>query len=128
LNENNLKLGSVKYEIDNYYPENVVSQQSIPENNQVISGESIDLTVSLGIEPTEFIVPNLVGKSLNDAKIAIKKAGLTLGDIEYQQTEKVLPNTVLDQSLEPKLEVSKHDTIGLVISKLLISEEDKVVW
>lgn len=124
-----LNPGEVTYENDNYYPEDVVSDQSVPEGQDVAVGSTIDLTVSLGEEPTVFIVPEVVGKSLTDAEIAIKKAGLTLGRVQKQVTDKVLPNTVIGQSLDPGLEVSKGDTLDIVISQLNQNkEEGKLTW
>jgi len=128
ISDLHLILGNIIYENDTYYPEGVVSAQSIDPGKPIAAGEKIDLTVSLGVEPTEFIVPKVVGKSLNDAKLAIKKAGLTLGRIESQYTDKVLPNTVVGQSLEPGLEVSKGDTLDIVVSRLQEKKEDSLKW
>ena len=128
LEQLNLHIGSVTFENDSFYHEGVVSSQSIEPETQVAVGASIDLVVSIGIEPTEFIVPDLVGKSEDDAKLSIQKAGLTLGEITFQKTDKLVPSTVISQSLEAGLDVAKGDTLDIVVSKLPGSEEGKKPW
>ncbi len=129
LSDHNLKVGTITYEIDDFLPEGVVSEQSIERNKPVSVGESVDLVVSLGVEPSVYIVPDLVGRSFEEAVKSIKKAGLTLGEISKQKTDKLLPNTVIDQSAEAGLEVSKNDTINIVISQLEHGiEENSESW
>ena len=128
LEQLNLHLGSVTFENDSFYHEGVVSNQSIEPETQVAVGTSVDLVVSIGIEPTEFVVPDLVGKSEDNAKLSIKKAGLTLGGITYQETDKLVPSTVINQSLQAGLDVAKGDTLDIVVSKLAGSEEGKKPW
>jgi len=118
LERNHLELGEVNYELDAVHPEGVVSAQSIEPGLQVSISESVDLVVSLGIEPMEFYVPKVVGKSLDEAEVAVKKAGLVLGGIRYQRTDKLLPNTVISQLPEPGLEVERADTVQVVVSEL----------
>lgn len=128
LDQLNLRLGSVTFENDTFYHEGVVSAQSIEPETEVAVGTSVDLVVSIGIEPTEFVVPDLVGKSEDDAELSIKKAGLTLGEITYQETDKLVPRTVISQSLEAGLDVAKGDTLNIVVSKLPGNEEGKKPW
>jgi beta-lactam-binding protein with PASTA domain len=126
LEENGLRLGNVTYEMDSFYPEDVVSQQSVDPDVDVAIGTVIDLTVSLGVEPDEFIVPSLVGKSKEDAERLTKKAGLTMGRVRYQATNRLVPNTVIRQNIEPGVEVEKGTAIDIVISKLLFREEENL--
>ena len=46
------------------------------------------------------------------------EAGLTLGNVTFQVESELLPETTIDQSLEPLTEVSQGDTINLLVSKL----------
>ncbi len=118
LNSVGLAVDSVEYDYSSYYPDGVVADQSIPPGTEVAVGTKVRLTVSLGPMPSEFIVPNVVGKSLDEARKAIKKAGLTVGKIVYQESDELLPDTVIEQSLEPGTKVSAGDTLDLVVSKL----------
>ena len=118
LNSMGLSVDSVDYDYSSYYPDGVVADQSIPPGTEIPVGTKVRLTVSLGPMPTEFIVPNVVGKSLDEARKAIKKAGLTVGHVVYQESDELLPDTVIEQSLEPGTKVSAGDTLDLVVSKL----------
>ncbi|HNR69157.1 MAG TPA: PASTA domain-containing protein [bacterium] len=118
LNDYNLTLGDVTREPDDYWPEGVVSQQSVPAGHEVMDGAVIQLKVSLGNAATAFIVPRLVGRSIDDALLEIQKAGLAVGAISYQTTEELIPETVISQSLSEGQEVAKGDSINLVVCRL----------
>jgi eukaryotic-like serine/threonine-protein kinase len=118
LQANELSLGRVDYRRDPFLPDGVVCDQSISAGDTIGVRQRVDLTVSLGVEPTEYIVPDLVGKSIDDALMALRKAGLTAGNIQEQSTEELLPNTVVAQSLEAGKQVAKADTVHLVVSVL----------
>ena len=118
LQESELLLGTIDYRTDEFYPEGVVCGQSISPGADIRFGTRVDLSVSVGIEPSEFIVPEVVGLSLDQAVQLIRKAGLTPGQITEQSTGKLLPNTVISQSLEAGTSVSKGDTLAMIISIL----------
>ncbi len=125
LNEKQLKLGKIEREMDHYYPENVVIDQSVEEGQDVATGQIIDIVVSLGIQPLDYTVPDVVGKSLEEAEEIIYKAGLVLGRRTYQVTEKLLPNTVLSQNLVPGTSVFRGDSVHVVVSSLVEIEEEE---
>jgi len=118
VQDNELSLGYIAYRNDPFLPDGVVCEQSPAEGSTVGVHERVDISISLGVEPTEFIVPELVGKSEEDAVLAIQKAGLTLGEINRQAAEELLPNTVISQSLQAGLQVAKGDTLNIVVSIL----------
>jgi eukaryotic-like serine/threonine-protein kinase len=118
LQANELSLGRVDYRRDPFLPDGVVCDQSITAGDTIGVRQRVDLTVSLGVEPTEYIVPDLVGKSIDDALMALRKAGLTAGNIQEQTTEELLPNTVVAQSIEAGKQVAKADTVHIVVSVL----------
>lgn len=128
LEQSNLKLGQTMYKPDSVFLEGVVSSQSIDSLVLVPIGQTIDLTVSLGYEPSVFVVPDLVGKSEEDALWAIKKAGLTLGGVYYQATERLIPRTVISQSLEPGSQVAKGDTLSIVVSRMAGTDKENLPW
>lgn len=118
LSQEGLHIGQIDYRADEFYPDGVVCAQSIEIGQEVAMGTTVDLTVSIGVEPTEFIVPNLIGKSLAEASLALLKAGLIPGRVDKQKTDELLPNTVISQSLEAGMNVSKGDPVNIVISEL----------
>ena len=48
--------------------------------------------------PDEFLVPDIIGKGLNEAKNDLKNKGFLIGDIYYINNEDWLPNTVYNMS------------------------------
>ena len=108
----------ITYEHSSAFHDDRVIDQSIPFGEYVKVGQSVDLIVSLGRFPDEFIVPHLVGRSLVDAKKVIKQQGFTLGLVSYQLEDELLPETVIDQSLKAYSIVSQGDTLNLLISRL----------
>ena len=119
-----LKSRYVKYEHSEHFHDGVVIHQSIPIGQEVKMGQSVDLIVRLGQFPDKFIVPNLIGRSLQEAKKEIQQAGLTLGNVSYQVENDLIPETVIAQSKEPSAEVMQGDTLSLLISKLATTSED----
>lgn len=118
LQDHELSLGLTTYRRDPFLPDGVICDQSPVSGKTVGVNSRVDIAVSLGVEPMEFIVPDLVGKSEEEALIALQKAGLTVGAIARQATDQLLPNTVISQSREVGLEVAKGDTVHIVVSAL----------
>ena len=122
LKQAGLVLGEIFYEYDNYYPKSVVCRQSLPEGSEVKEQEIIDITVSLGHMPASFIVPDVSGRSLEEAGKIIQKAGLKIGKVTKRKNRKLLPDTVIDQSPDPGEETERGAKVDLVVSSL--KEED----
>ncbi len=111
-----LRIGEIDYVyVPNEVQDVVISQSPRPDELVKISSV-VDLTVSLG-QPTENVtVPALLGKTLAVGKREVQKSGLTLGDISYAVNDQLLPNTIMNQSLEPGLVVDYGDTLDLTVS------------
>ena len=123
-----LSVDEIDYDYSSYYLSGTISAQSIPEKELVPAGSRINLTISLGRRPDEFYVPDVVGKSLKDAKVVIKKAGLVLGQVNTQVTKELLPNTVIKQSINPDTQVMQGDTLNIFISVYPKSNEHDGNW
>ena len=93
----------------------IISQDpSYQPNYTVKEHTEISVVISKGTETTE--VPDLVGKTREEAEKLLKDAGLT-PDITEQNDEKVEAGIVLSQDIEEGETVNKGSTIKLVISK-----------
>ena len=128
LLQGHLALGKINYEFDAYYPEGVITEQSVEPEMEISAGSAIDITVSLGPEPAAVFVPALVGKTLEEAELLIKKARLTKGRVKYIPKSDAVVSRVLSQSLEPGLRAAKGDTIDIAVSTLAQGQEDKLPW
>ena len=81
---------------------------------QVEVGSTVTLLVSSGPEQVE--VPNVVDRSLDEARATLSRAGLEV-DVVRQETGDAEPETVLSQDPEGGAEVDKGATITLTVAK-----------
>ncbi len=123
-----LNLGKIVYEFDGYFPEGVIMNQSLEPDNEVAAGTVIDLTVSLGEEPVDFIVPNLIGRSSEEAELLIKKACLTLGKVSFSARENADDPKVIYQSLPAGTAAARGDTLNVVYSIMAEGQEENIPW
>lgn len=92
-----LKLGSVSYDTSDTYPENTIIYQSAMADARIAKGTTVNIVVSKGRVLTESQVPLVVGKTLSEAEVLLTAAGLKVGNITYQPSFELVPNTVVDQ-------------------------------
>lgn len=117
-------LGKVTFDSSSNFPQNVVMSQSLPANSLAPTGSAISIVVSAGT-PTvgEVSVPTLVGLPLADAQRAILNGGLLLGDITFQPSRRLVPNTVIEQYPRSQEIVPKGTKINLFVSSIENQQE-----
>ena len=93
-----------------------VISQDVPENSEVGAGSTITLKISKGVETS--IVPNVVGKTEEEAKQMLKDAGLTLAATKYSEDATKEDGTVLEQNLEAGETVEKESNITITVNKI----------
>ena len=100
-------------ELSDNIPKGGVTTQSPEAGTEIELESKIKVVMSKGIIQVE--VPDVIGKSADDAQKKLKKAGLKTGNLsyEYSSTEAGL---IIAQSVEAGKEVDKHSTIDLTIS------------
>lgn len=92
-----LTLGSVSYDTSDTFPENTIIYQSALADTRMAKGSSVNIVVSRGKVLTQAQVPLVVGKTLGEAEQILSEAGLKVGNITYQQSFDLVPNTIVDQ-------------------------------
>ncbi len=117
LHSYGMKLKAKNYVYSDIYNEGTVIGQSYPQGQQIRAGSEIDITISLGKLREETIVPDLIGKSLYEARQRLKLLELRLGEIVYEERDKILPETVIKQSIPAGEAFNPGDTIILTVSK-----------
>lgn len=80
----------------------------------VKNGRRIYVTVSKGIEMAS--VPNVRGMNLRDARMAMMRAGLAIGDVSYAPSDSVDANRVITQSASPGLELAYGSVCNVTVS------------
>ena len=122
LNQMGLLIDTVYTEYNPEYPNGTIAWQYPKAGDRRKKGMGIQITVSKGMPPNFFQVPNLIGLSINQAKDLIFKSRLKVGKISYHQDQDLVPYTVLDQSIKNGTVLDVTATINLVVSVLDIQD------
>ena len=99
---------------DERYAAGTVLYQNPYGGAEVKDGRKVFLTISSGRELLS--IPNLVGAPLREAKIKLQMAGLTTGEITYENNASVPEETVLRQSNASGGRIPIGSAIALVVS------------
>jgi serine/threonine-protein kinase len=112
-----LKLGSKFYVPNDRYYEGTVMSQSYPQGQEIKPGSKIDIVISLGQINKDPVTPDLVGKSLHEARERLKAVDLKIAEIIWEERENILPETIISQSMSPGQKFEEGEAITLVVSK-----------
>lgn len=115
LNSYNLNLGKVDYE-DSDKPEGTVISQSPDSGQEAEEGAFISIVVSNG-NGNKGTVPNLTGKTITEAKRAIKEAGFAIGSIDYEESDAYSKDYVMWQEYDANTSLEKGKSISIIVSK-----------
>lgn len=92
-----LKLGTVAFAPSDQFPENTISGQTISPDSKITRGSKVGIIVSSGNAAGGVTIPSVVGKTVAEAERIFQGAGLTLGNVSYQLSSELVPNTVVEQ-------------------------------
>jgi beta-lactam-binding protein with PASTA domain len=116
LAHEDLDLGDVSWVASDSFPQDVVIASTPSFDTPVPQGMSINLTVSLGLQPDSVVVPDLLGMNLQAGKKRLREIGLQLGKIKSRNNDDFLPETILGQSPAAGLKVQRGTEINVEIS------------
>lgn len=116
IENNDLQLGEVTHKYDDLPVGTVISQSPL-DSTEVNEDSAIDLIVSQGAKIQTVIMPNLVGKNIDDAKEAAKALGLIINSINYQENDNVDKDIIISQSIEAGKEIKENSVFSLVVSE-----------
>ena len=122
IQKNKLFLDTIIYEFSFDTPDKAVMGQTLIENDTVARNDSISVIVSIGNHPSEFVVPDLIGSSLDKAAEIINKSGFKVGVISYIEDEEILPNTVVKQSPDKETITDMGSFVDLVVVQEIAEE------
>jgi serine/threonine-protein kinase len=111
-----LDLGRIE-RIPSSQPEDMIFDQQYAEGTLLKQGEIVGVTVSAGRGGGEIIVPDLIGKSLSEARKILADSSLIIGKINYQPSSTLLPNTILDQYPSSGNNLNPGDAIDVFVTK-----------
>jgi serine/threonine-protein kinase len=120
LEQNGLALGRTAtiYAAD---PADTVLAQSPEPGSQAVRGEGVSLLISAGPAPQQRLMPDLRGRSLDDARDLVTRVGLVLRRVtETAQAQngapQPAPGSVVDQSLTPSTRVDAGTELYLSVA------------
>ncbi|NLW16334.1 MAG: Stk1 family PASTA domain-containing Ser/Thr kinase [Firmicutes bacterium] len=94
---------------------NVVLDQDLPEGRKVRAGRVITLTISKGPEYAD--VPDVVGKSLREARIELQNAGFEIAEPINRVYSDKPPETVVGQNPSGNTRLKRSSQIILTVSQ-----------
>ena len=106
---------NVVSETNDTIPKGYVIRQSPVEGSKYKKGDTVTIYVSAGRDDKMVPVPNLLGKTEEEAKAALLDSGLTWGQISTVESSRA-KGTVAAQSIREGVEVKEKTSIDLRIS------------
>ena len=114
-----LQLGSISFEPSTVYPENTIVAQSLGADSRIARGARVNIAVSSGGAVGGGIsVPSVVGKTVTEAEKILQAQGLNVGNITYQLSYELIPNTVVEQFPRAGESVTGGQKIDLFVVKV----------
>jgi serine/threonine-protein kinase len=111
-----LKLGRVT-QLPSDKPKDMIFDQQFAEATTLNKGQTVNISVSAGRSGGSIIVPNLIGKSLEQAESILASKSLLIGKINFQTSQTLLPNTVLDQYPSSGNKLNPGEKVDLFVTK-----------
>ncbi len=118
-----LQVGNVTYESSRF--RNSVLRQSIPSGRRVTQNTTVDLIVGDGLGSVMVRIPDVTNMHLTEAQNALREAGLRVGSIQFQATDRVAPNTILRYEPFDQPNVYEGTAIDLIVSVSRSEEEEE---
>ncbi|KRQ86930.1 Serine/threonine-protein kinase PrkC [Caloramator mitchellensis] len=118
LKKYKLEIGSIEKQYSDTVPKGIIMSQSPNTDMEVKEGTSVDIIISDGPEIKVVKVPNIVGMPLEQAKNALKTAGLNLGMIKYGYDPNYEDGDVIMQGVAEDIEVRQGSMIDVIVNKL----------
>jgi beta-lactam-binding protein with PASTA domain len=117
LTQASLQLGEVSWVASDSFPRDVVIENMPSSGLSVPPGISVNIVASLGAMPDTVMMPDLVGKNIDEGRRMLQEIGLQIGKTKSKRNDDFLPGTVLDQSISPGDKVLRGTEVDLVVSK-----------
>jgi len=110
-------VGDITWFEDEGFPDGVVVESYPAAGTVMKTNSQVQLVVNRLETDIKVNVPNFIGLDLAEAKKQAEERGILISQIDYRKDERMLPETVLSQSLAPGTRVSKWTEINLTVSQ-----------
>lgn len=102
------------YVISTEYPTGQVTKQSPMDGAKGKDGDTITVEVSSGSGYA--IVPDLLGRSIQEASILLSEESLNMGNVDYDPTSSLPPGTIVRQEPTADTRVQEFECVNIWIS------------
>ncbi len=125
LEQRGLKLGETVRKSTNEFPLDVVISQIIQPGSKLKKNSNLDLILSDGPFAGDLKIPELTGKTLEDAKKIIADSKLKLGKITYQTNNEIPAGQIIDQYPKFDKSANENTAVDLFVSrkKVIVKKE-----
>ena len=106
---------TIKIVKDELIPEGYVIRTEPEKNSLVLKNDLVTLYVSAGPEVEEVSMPNLIGKTVEEAEKILKEFKLVLGDVQYKDNDKP-KGEIIEQSISKDEKVAKDSKVQIIVS------------
>lgn len=122
LQQRGLDIGETVKKFSNEFPDEYVISQIIQPGSKVKRDSKIDLIISNGPEVGNLRVPDVIGKSLQEARNIIAEAKLKVGKITYIASSES-PGKVLDQYPKKDKSANEQTAVDIFVSRKIEIQE-----
>ena len=116
VENNKLAMGEIEY-VENDLPRGYVLEQNPKPGINVSEGSSVNVKVSEGKKILTVIMPNVVGKTIDEAQSSLSQINIRLGNIDYNYSNDYAENQVMSQGISKGAEINEGTYVNLVVSK-----------
>jgi len=118
LSASGLKLGKTDPAVSDQ-PEGTIISQDPVSGSKIRSKDTVNIVVSTGSGKAKVTMPNLLGKSIDDAKAMLVQLQMTKDPhITYKSDSNVDPDIVISQSVNQGEQTTVDTVIELVVNKI----------
>lgn len=116
LDKNKLALGDVRYK-ESSEDEGIILSQDPIDGSRVEADSEISFVVSEGKQKKSKVMPNLIGKTKDQASSILPK-GIKIGRITFKEDKNKSDGTILYQGIPSGTSLEENDSVDLIINKL----------
>jgi beta-lactam-binding protein with PASTA domain len=94
-----------------------IQQQDPQPGSQEAANPTVNILVSLGPLEPSFVMPDVVGKRLDQVAPRIRSEGFQVGKLTYRKASGVQPGVIVQQEPQAGHRILKSDTISLEVTQ-----------
>ena len=96
----------------------ILIQHPPPGDTETLDAEGAAMLVSLGPGSSDFVMPDLIGRSAASVLDTLGRVGLKVTEVKYRSYPGVVPGTVLRQQPPAGFRVGRRTSVSLEVSRV----------